>query len=809
MKFKLFYLSLIMFYSCSNIDKRTTSLFNFIPSDSQVLININDLNNTKEILNKNKLLPIILSSTKEISSQLDLLSKKNSEREGLLSLSKYGKQEIAYTYIRKSNSFDSILVGDKLKNTYQNKEIFIDKINDKEVFKVIIDKYIVSSNKDIVLENIIRDFNSTNINYNLELKNIRKTTDANEPFNIYTKSDDINTLQNKLSKATFFPNSETSWIGYDFNYSLEDLYLTGITRISDSINGKVSILKNLISSSIETDRIIPNSFLAFLTLSIDNSERFIFNLKDYLNYYGTSTQNLKFNSLKIVNEISFVEDQEKFIILNLKNTDQIDNYFNLEQYDDNLNIKKILIDDELNILLKNIDQEIILEYAVILENKLIASKTVSQLKKIINSQIIKDNLGSNNKYLNFKEQKSDNYSFLWVGNNKLLNSKIYNSRILDNDEYPYTSFSGRVNQDITLLEFNLTKVNLVSTSEDVYTEFFVTFDKEIISDPSWLENHLNNEFDIAFQDSENYLYYLSNKGTLNWKKKLEGRIIGDIEQVDIFKNGRKQMIFKTSEKLYLLDRNGNEVKQLSFPIKSNIDYPVSIFDYEKNRNYRFLIIEDNLIKMYDSNGKIVSGFEPPIFESKIIMNPIHIRIDRKDYIIIKLENGTLKILDRRGRDRVIVNEKIQFSNNSIFSYLDNFTTTDTQGNLIKIDENGNLIKENLNLSDENFIDIVNNSLVYLNENRLTIKGITIELPFSKFSKPKIFINSNVMLVGITDLNEDKIYLYKDNGDLVKGFPIKGKSVVDIKDSDNDGKIEIISKLDQFSIVSYEINLSQN
>ena len=66
-----------------------------------------------------------------------------------------------------------------------------------------------------------------------------------------------------------------------------------------------------------------------------------------------------------------------------------------------------------------------------------------------------------------------------------------------------------------------------------------------------------------------------------------------------------------------------------------------------------------------------------------------------------------------------------------------------------------------------------------------------------------------MLVGITDLNEDKIYLYKDNGDLVKGFPIKGKSVVDIKDSDNDGKIEIISKLDQFSIVSYEINLSQN
>ena len=48
-----------------------------------------------------------------------------------------------------------------------------------------------------------------------------------------------------------------------------------------------------------------------------------------------------------------------------------------------------------------------------------------------------------------------------------------------------------------------------------------------------------------------------------------------------------------------------------------------------------------------------------------------------------------------------------------------------------------------------------------------------------------------------------------NGKLIKGFPIKGSSVIDIRDSDNDGKIEIISKLDRFSVVSYEINLSQN
>ncbi len=805
MKFKLFFLASLLIYSCTKSHNETISLFKFLPGDSELIININNLSNTKEILVNNKLISTILSSTEEISSKLNLLSNKNSDREGILSLSKYGKNEIAFTYIRKSNSFDTILEDNTLKNKYQKSEIFIEEVNGEEVHKVIIDKYIVSSDKDIILENIIRDFYSAKNNVDSEFNKVIKTSDSDEPFNIFTKSNNIGALDTELSDISFFPNSKTSWVGYDFNYSLDNLYLAGITRISDSINGKISILKNIETSKIKTDKIIPNSFISFLSFSINDTERFIFNFKDYLKYNDLSTQNLNFNSLNIVDEISFVEDQEKFVILNLINKEQIDSYFNLEKYDDTYKISKIILDEDLKILFKNIDNEISGEYAVLLGDLLIITKSVSQLKKIINSQNINDNLGSNNEYLSFKKQKSDSYSFLWVGNNKSINSNN-----IDDKVYPFRSFSGIVNIDVVLLEFNLSKANPTENDEDVYTEFFVTFDQEIVSDPKWIKNHLNNGFDIVFQDSENYLNYLSNKGSLNWKKSLSGEIVGNIKQVDIYKNGRKQMVFRTEEHFYLLDRNGNEVKQLSFPINSSLlNNPISIFDYEKNRNYRFLITEDNLIKMYDSNGKIVSGFKPPLFDSNIINSPVHIRIDGKDYIVVQLENGSLKILDRRGRDRIIVDDKIQYSDNPIFSYLENFTTIDKLGNLVKIDTNGNIIKENLNLSSENLIDIVDNNLVYLDDNRLTIKGITVDLPFSKFSKPKIFINSKFMLVGITDLNEEKIYLYKDNGELVKGFPIKGNSVIDIKDSDNDGKIEIISRLDNFSIVSYEINLPQN
>ena len=57
---------------------------------------------------------------------------------------------------------------------------------------------------------------------------------------------------------------------------------------------------------------------------------------------------------------------------------------------------------------------------------LVITKSLSQIKKIINSQNINDNLGSNEKYLSFKEQKSDNYSFLWIGNNNSIDSKNIN-----------------------------------------------------------------------------------------------------------------------------------------------------------------------------------------------------------------------------------------------------------------------------------------------------------------------------------------------------------------------------------------------
>ena len=803
MKFigKFFLTFLFLIYSCSSNQETLISGLDLLPSDSSIIININDIDNTRKILNENILVNAIYPTYKSITKKLSILVD-DKIKNGILSVSPYGKDDLAYTFISKIDLNDSLFNDLNKLQKYQNVNIYSNE--NKNIYIASLENFYVSSDKDIIIENIIRDFNSKNYNVDSELLKISKTILNNEPFNIFLKSKEKKERNDIFKNLSFFPNVNTSWIAYDFQNSLSEINLNGVTRINDSINSKLSILKDIYPIELKTDKIIPNSFRSFISIAVGDYERFIFNMKNYLNSNNISADNLSFKSLSIIEEISFVDDQEKFIVLGIRNIEQINNYFDLFDTDYE-NIKLINFKDNFEQLIDYLNYKSNVKYTSIVDNFLILTNSVSQLRKINNSISVNDVLGSNSDYLKYKNNNSSKYNFYWVANSLNITDDV-NINNYELDEYPYISLSGTLNQNIALFNFDFSKVNKSIENGNIYTEFLISSNEEIISDPIWLKNHLNKGYDFAFQDSNNYLNYYSNKGDLLWRKSLSGRIIGEMKQIDLYKNGRLQILFRTSNRLYLIDRNGKEVSQLSFDIKDGeINNPISVFDYDKNRNYRILVTTDNEVQMYDNSGKIVNGFNPDNFKSEIINSPVHIRIDDKDYIVLQLKNGELKILNRRGKDRVVVDEKIQFSNNSVFSFLKLFTTTDDQGNLIQVDSDGKLTRDNRNLSKDNLINIYNNNLIYLNEEELSINGISIKLPIGRYSRPKLFNVNGSLFVGIADLNEGNLYLFKDNAELVEGFPIKGSSSFNLIDSDNDGKLEIISRLDKFSVVSYEIN----
>ena len=75
MKKTLFLFTLLaLFNSCSEINNNNISSLNYLPAESELILNINDLKNTKEILLKNENLSSISISKSKILAQLNSLS---------------------------------------------------------------------------------------------------------------------------------------------------------------------------------------------------------------------------------------------------------------------------------------------------------------------------------------------------------------------------------------------------------------------------------------------------------------------------------------------------------------------------------------------------------------------------------------------------------------------------------------------------------------------------------------------------------------------------------------------------------------
>ena len=80
-----------------------------------------------------------------------------------------------------------------------------------------------------------------------------------------------------------------------------------------------------------------------------------------------------------------------------------------------------------------------------------------------------------------------------------------------------------------------------------------------------LNNHRSGTKDIIVQDKDNTIHLISAGGKIKWSRSLESKILGDISQIDAYKNNKYQMVFNTKSKLHIVDILGNEIDD--FPIK--------------------------------------------------------------------------------------------------------------------------------------------------------------------------------------------------------------------------------------------------
>ena len=307
-----------------------------------------------------------------------------------------------------------------------------------------------------------------------------------------------------------------------------------------------------------------------------------------------------------------------------------------------------------------------------------------------------------------------------------------------------------------------------SKNSEIELKFETSISNEIILGPLIVKNHTNNKNEVFIQDSENIIYLINDNGQIEWTKKINDRVIDEVKQIDSYKNGRLQYVFATQNSLHMIDRKGRDVGK--FPLKFNdqITKPVSVFDYDNNKNYRLLITQNDELFMFDSKGNRVRGFDYNK-KNKIITKPEHFRISNKDIIVFKTSDD-LKILNRRGKIRIKINGDYNYSKDEIFQYQNSLLTTTVNNKIVKIDMNGN--SKELSSMSFNGKYVSDKKTIYtLQKNILSNSKKNIEIQFGKYENFSAISDKKNTLINIYDSQNNKLYLFDDEINTVKGFPI--------------------------------------
>ena len=307
-----------------------------------------------------------------------------------------------------------------------------------------------------------------------------------------------------------------------------------------------------------------------------------------------------------------------------------------------------------------------------------------------------------------------------------------------------------------------------SKNSEIELKFETSISNEIILGPLIVKNHTNNKNEVFVQDSENIIYLINDNGQIEWTKKINDRVIDEIKQIDSYKNGRLQYVFATQNSLYMIDRKGRDVGKFPLKFKDRITKPVSVFDYDNNKNYRLLITQNDELFMFDSKGNRVRGFDYNK-KNKIITKPEHFRISNKDIIVFKTSDD-LKILNRRGKVRIKINGDYNYSKDEIFQYQNSLLTTTVNNKIVKIDMNGNS-KEVSSMSFNGKYVSDKKTIYTLQKNILSNSKKNIEIQFGKYENFSAISDKKNTLINIYDSQNNKLYLFDDEINTVKGFPI--------------------------------------
>ena len=847
-------LFLLLFSACKKETRgpKDRTLINAVPIGSTVIIETQSLSKLKEKLYQSKVWNYthnltFNSSTENFFKKIaQIVPPKDYDENFMISISLSGGNSYDYLLLKYVSPTEEKEYSDRLKKNYKVSSAVYDQSNlytlekdgEKLYYAMHKNIFILSEQKMMVEEGIRQLNKNVSILSNEDFAKLYEETDNTKDVNVFIHYEDLNQLVNN-----YLQTGQTSWIKHfadwtalEVDFSDNAIDMNGKTT-ADFIKATYStIFTGIEPQDKSVLEKLPNSVSALVYTAIGDYPTYTKNYDRYLNksqilfqkqrnldrYNAKKSAYMSFQKI-VGNQMvtAFISEKEptKFNqLLLLKTADEATTQNILKTLSQpspkpyrGYTIQQLSYETLLQDVLGNQAADMTYPYYVIIDDVVVFGNSMETIKGYLNEIIL------------------DHY-FMKVAENKDFISKF------DAKAHAFVMANGA--ESLQLLKsflkpdlFNNFNQNAGQLSAINYFGFQTVFKDEIgstqikiqfgdneahaarqigsFSLPSKarkiavVQNHLIQEKEVMVQDAQNRLYLLSKNGTMVFSKELNEPIIGEIQQVDLLKNKRLQYVFNTPTKLYIVDRNGAEVKPFAVTFDGIATAGVGVFDYENNHNYRFAVPVGNRLVMYANNGNRVQGFVF-VASSNLVQTPIYHKINDKEYIVTATDQGEILILSRKGEIVVPIKNKFKFKGN--LQIIDNkisFVTVDNH--VVDIDFSGKITIDDSNL-DYTEVKVLPTGIVRMDAKNLEWKGIAdIESRLKseyQYSFEAFAFDKQMYLVAINNTQKE-INITNEKNKVLEGMPVFGDGFAKII-KENNSVYLVTQSSDDKSILFYRL-----
>ena len=745
---------------------------------------------------------------------------------------------------------------------YDGATIYTISTNNKDKISMVIYKNtLVFSYSTVLIEDVIRQLNSNNnLLSDPTFSKVINTSGQSEDGNLFinTKyfSKIVTQYVNKSTK-TYLAGFEnyTGWTELDVNIKPNSLSFSGFSFNNDVDNYFIQLFKGQKPQEMELLSIVPSNTSFIYYYGLSNSKEFFENrvklLKSeqlYFNYQSYLDEQIKKYGIdleatflqNIGNELALVVTESQSDIL-LNNQYIIFQSNEIEKTKESLSAisQKIISDivvqpiefngysiNQLNIpnlfsnLLGKPFPDFEKNYYAIIDDYVVFGNSENALQTFITNYTTKKVLSTNENFKEFYDNLSSS-STIFIYNNIARSTNLYKI-------YGAADFSPMIDEKIELFrKFEAVAFQVTAEKNNLfYNTIFLKYnpvykqetsslwelelDSTISATPQLVVNHITNSKEIIVQDDANTIYLISNTGKVIWSKQLSERVMSKFYQIDIFKNNKLQLLFNTKSKIYLIDRNGNNVGSYPIKLPSDASNGISVLDYSNDKNYRLLIgCSNNMVYNYTVEGNKVDGWEYVSAESPAVSKIWHFALSGKDYLVVPLKNGKVKVIERSGKDRLKIENKLPFLSNEVYLKVGNnlnktyLITSDTLGNIVKLflnDKKEVITLENIpknatfnffdynNDNSNDYIFMWNNTLKIIDADKKEIFNSEFQ---SAITQTPLFFNMPNKSIKIGLVTSNQIYLINSEGKIEEDFPLLGSTPFTIADINNDKTTNLV------------------